>query len=156
MQNSTLPIRSYIVSIFLLKKDNDETKVLLLRRTGSLAGVWCQVAGKIEANELAWQTALRETREETGLDVTELWSADVCEQFYEVGKECITLAPVFVGMVPPNAKVQLNDEHDSFKWVSFESAREMFSFSGQRRVLDAVKDEFVDRIPNPLLQIKID
>lgn len=150
-----LPVKSYSVSVFLLKPAGDEIQVLLLRRAGHLAGLWCQVAGGIEAGEKAWQTALREVREETGITLRKLWSANFCEQFYEVEKECITLVPVFVGRVPDGTEVTLNEEHDGYRWVSFDEAREMLSFSGQKRALAEVKREFVDRSPTPHLKIDL-
>lgn len=56
-----LPVKSFSVSIFILKPDGDESKVLLLRRTGSLAGLWCQIAGGIKVGEKAWQTDICES-----------------------------------------------------------------------------------------------
>lgn len=156
MESNILPIKSVSASIFILRPDDEGTKVLLLRRTGYLAGLWCQVAGGIEPGEKAWQTALRETREETGLEINQLWSADVCEPYYSADKNQITVVPVFVGLVPQRAHVILNDEHDAFKWVSFGEAHDILKFPRQRRVLAAVKDEFVDRTPNPHLKIMID
>lgn len=150
-----LPIKSFSVSIFILKPDADGTKVLLLRRTTTLAGQWCQIAGGIEPGEKAWQTALREVQEETGITLSEIWSADICEQFYEADKECITLVPVFVSAVPENTEVILNHEHDAYEWVSFEEANTMLSFPGQQKALSAVKTEFVDKKPNPHLKINI-
>jgi len=150
-----LPVKSVSVSIFILKPDGDETKVLLLRRTGYLAGLWCQVAGGIEAGEKAWQTAVREVQEETGIVLTEIWSADILEQFYEVNKECITLVPVFVSTVPEDTAITLNDEHDAYEWVSFDIANGMLSFPGQQKALASVKAEFVDKTPNPHLRIEM-
>ena len=150
-----LPIKSFSVSIFILKPDESETMVLLLRRTGYLAGLWCQIAGRIEAGEKAWQAAIREVREETGITLTTIWSADILEQFYEVDKECIILVPVFVSTVPEGTAVTLNDEHDAYKWVSFEEASAMLSFAGQQRALAAVKAEFVDKEPNSHLKIEM-
>jgi len=150
-----LQIKSFSVSIFLLKPDGDETKVLLLRRTRHLAGLWCQIAGGIEAGEKAWQTAIREVREETGIALIEIWSADIVEQFYEMEKERITLVPVFVSTVPADTTVTLNEEHDAYEWASFEKAATMLSFPGQQRVLAGVKAEFVDKVPNPHLKIEM-
>lgn len=149
------PVKSFSVSIFILKPDDGETKVLLLRRTGYLAGLWCQIAGGIDAGEKAWQTAIREVREETGIALTEIWSADILEQFYEADKECITLVPVFVSTVPTGTTVTLNDEHDAYEWVTFEKANTMLSFPGQQKALAAVKAEFVDKEPNPHLKIEM-
>lgn len=151
-----LPVKSLGVSIFLLKPDGPETRVLLLRRTGKhLNGQWCQIAGGIETGETAWQTALREVREETGIELTEIWSADVLEQFYEPERECINVMPVFVSKVAENTEVTLNDEHDAYEWVNFEEAHTMLGFSGQQKVLAAVKAEFVDKAPNPHLRIEM-
>ncbi|MGK2889628.1 MAG: NUDIX domain-containing protein [Candidatus Malihini olakiniferum] len=53
----------------------------------------------IEAGETAWQTAQPEAEEETGLQLTDLYSADRCKQFYEADNNDITLVPVFVAYV---------------------------------------------------------
>ena len=116
----------------------------------------CIHAGLIgQRVEKAWQTAIREVHEETGITLSEIWSADILEQFYEVDKECITLVPVFVSTVPTGTTVTLNDEHDAYEWVSFEKANTMLSFPGQQKALAAVKAEFVDKAPKPHLKIEI-
>lgn len=82
-----IPIHSFGVSVVLLRSGGSETEVLLLRRNHTLVGEWCQIAGGIEDGEKAWETALREVKEETGLDCDRLYSADICEQFYETDRE---------------------------------------------------------------------
>lgn len=152
-----LPVKSHSVSIFILKPNTStgQMDVLLLRRTGHLAGLWCQVAGGIELGEKAWQTAVREVFEETGITLSEIWSADHLEQFYEEDKECITLVPVFVSTVPEDTEVILNDEHDAYKWASFDEANDMLGFDGQRKALAAIQAEFIDKAPNPHLKIRM-
>ncbi|MEM8651205.1 MAG: NUDIX domain-containing protein [Pseudomonadota bacterium] len=148
-----IPVRSYTISVFVVSNSVEQPKVLLLRRADTLAGVWCQVAGKVEGDETAIHAALRELREETGLVPEAFYSADICEQFYEIDNNVIAIVPVFVGFVSEDARVQLNEEHDAYQWVSFEDAHEIVSFSGQRRILTAIKEEFVDKKPNELLRI---
>lgn len=46
-----MSIRCYGVSTFLLKKDNDDYRVLLLKRKDTVQGAWAGVAGKIEEGE---------------------------------------------------------------------------------------------------------
>lgn len=142
-----IPIRSFGVAVVVLRKLGAETQVLLLRRNHTLVGEWCQIAGGIEDGEKAWQTALREVKEETGLSCTRLYSADICEQFYEADRDAITLAPVFVGYVDAKAEVVLNEEHSEFCWTSFSNAVDMVPFAGQRQVLRHVEAEFVQRQP---------
>jgi len=150
-----IPIRVFLASLVALRNTESNTEVLLLKRTQSLEGEWCQVAGKIEEGETAWQTALRELDEETGLRPVEFYSADICEQFYEAGPDAITMAPVFVAFINPSDDVTLNHEHSEYRWVSFEAAIEMVAFGGQRRVLREIEEAFVRRKPTKHLRIDI-
>ncbi|SUB00390.1 dihydroneopterin triphosphate pyrophosphatase [Pannonibacter phragmitetus] len=118
-----------------------------MRRNHTLIGEWCQIAGSIEEGEKAWEAALREVREETGLACEKLYSADICEQFYEADRDAISILPVFVGLVDAGATVTLNHEHSEFRWVSFEAALTMVPFAGQRKVLRHIEAEFVQREP---------
>ena len=150
-----VPIKCFAISAFLFRKKRDETKVLLLRRAGKrLCGEWCQVAGGIQLGEKAWQAALREIKEETGLVPDRFYSGDVCEQFYDQERECINLIPVFVGYVESNQQVRLNHEHSESRWVSFEEASTMLPSSGQRKVLADIWEVFVENQPPAWLRIE--
>jgi len=149
-----VPIRAFIVSLVAIREGRDNVEVLLLKRTQSLEGEWCQIAGSIEENETAWQAALRELREETGLEAVSLYSADICEQFYEPHRDAITMSPVFVAYIDNEADVKLNFKHSDYVWVSFDGAVEMVAFGGQRRVLRWIRDEFVLRKPSHHLRIE--
>ncbi|ACI57882.1 NUDIX hydrolase (plasmid) [Rhizobium leguminosarum bv. trifolii WSM2304] len=142
-----IPIRCSAVSVVLLRKADIGHEVLLLRRNHTLIGEWCQIAGGIEDGEKAWEAALREVREEAGLICNWLYSADICEQFYEADRDAIAMLPVFVGFVDSHATVVINHEHSEFRWVSFTAALEMVPFAGQRHVLKHVETEFVRREP---------
>ncbi|HEY5819694.1 MAG TPA: NUDIX domain-containing protein [Mesorhizobium sp.] len=142
-----IPVRCFAVSVVLLRSKARRTEVLLMRRNHTLVGEWCQVAGSIENGEKAWRAALREVREVTGLECLSLYSADICEQFYEADRDSISLLPVFVGFVDPKSTVVLNGEHSEFKWVSFGEASTMVPFAGQRYVLRHIESEFVQREP---------
>ncbi|AAV94108.1 NUDIX domain-containing protein [Ruegeria pomeroyi] len=148
-----LAIRAFLASLVAIRSTPTGWQVLLLKRTQTLAGTWCQIAGKIEEGETAWRAALRELEEETGLTPMQLYSADICEQFYEAHRDAITIAPVFVAFVDPDQTVRLNHEHSAHRWVSFEEAAEMVTFGGQRRVLRWVEEEFVKRAPAEQLRI---
>ena len=155
MSNGQVPIVCEAVAVVILRWRQDQAQVLLMRRVQQPHGVLCQVAGGIEAGETAWQTALREVKEETGLVLSEIWTADSCEQFYEPAKNRIAMLPVFVGVVPPEAEVVLNAEHDAYRWVSCQEADQLFDFQGQRIILAAFKAVFIVRTPSQLLKIDI-
>ena len=155
MSNGQVPIVCEAVAVVILRCRQDQVQVLLMRRVHQPHGVWCQVAGGIEAGETAWQTALREVKEETGLILSEIWTADFCEQFYEPAKNRIAMLPVFVGVVPPEAEVVLNAEHDAYRWVSCQEADQLFDFQGQRTMPAAVMAAFIDRTRSRLSKIDI-
>ncbi|MBI3829981.1 MAG: NUDIX domain-containing protein [Planctomycetes bacterium] len=114
-----LRIRCNSIAAFVLKKERGHAKHLLIRRAGKrLRGHWQMVAGKIEKRETAWQAALREIGEETGLKVRELYAADTLELFYSVREDLIDVTPVFVAVVDAKARVRLSDEHDAFAWLT--------------------------------------
>jgi dATP pyrophosphohydrolase len=148
-----IKIRAFLVSLVAIREIDTGWQVLLLRRTQTLAGEWCQVAGSLEEGETAWQAALRELGEETGLTPSELYSADICEQFYEADRDAITMAPVFVAIIEPDRDVLLNHEHSEYRWVTFNQALNMVAFGGQRRVLQWIEDEFIKRTPSRHLRI---
>nr|WP_246729074.1 NUDIX domain-containing protein [Rhizobium leguminosarum] len=93
------------------------------------------------------ENSVARVREETGLICDFLYSADICEQFYEADRNAISMLPVFVGVVDAEQTVSINDEHSEFQWVSFAEAMEMVPFAGQRHVLKHIEAEFVNREP---------
>jgi len=151
-----IPVRSFAVSVVALRRSPSGYEVLLLRRTGTLTGEWCQIAGAVEEGETAWQAATRELAEETALISKDFYSADICEQFYEADRDAISILPVFVAYIDESAEVIINHEHSEFCWVSFDDAIELVPFAGQRHVLRHVEREFINRSPNVHLRIEID
>nr|WP_237212722.1 NUDIX domain-containing protein [Ruegeria lacuscaerulensis] len=127
--------------------------VLLLKRTQTLAGECSQISGRIEGNEKAWETALRELKEETGLEADKLYSTDICETYYGVTQNVINVAPVFVAFVKESAEVTLNFEHSAYRWVRFEDAENMVPYGGQRRVLRQINEDFSKRVPSKHFEI---
>lgn len=150
-----IPIRCHAVSLVAVRVMNNANQVLLLRRTRSLCGEWCQVAGAIERGETAWRAAVRELKEETGLMPVALYSGDICEQFYEAHLDAVSILPVFVAHIDPAASVELNPEHSEHRWVSFDEADCMVPFAGQRKILRHVEAEFLLRTPSHHLEIKV-
>lgn len=151
-----VPINCNVASAVVLEQNANPPKMLLLRRaTEVLRDQWCHVAGGIEAGETAWQAAMREVREETGLNVLRLFSADYTEQFYEAARNVVTIVPAFVAYVDSTQTVHLNAEHSAYRWVSFSEADALVAFGGQRRLYEEVRREFVDRAPSPLHEITL-
>ncbi|TNE57515.1 MAG: NUDIX domain-containing protein [Alphaproteobacteria bacterium] len=151
-----IPVRSRAMSCFVLRLEGGEPQVLLLKRIGApLDGEWCQVAGRLEKGEKAWEGVLRELREETGLAPDRFYSGDICEQFYNAFADVITLIPVFVAWIDRPQRVTLNEEHSEYGWFTLEEALTRLPFQSQRQTLQTVWQGFVACEPTQHLAIPL-
>ncbi|WP_186577188.1 NUDIX hydrolase [Aquibacillus kalidii] len=151
-----LSIKCTGIATVLLKKIDNEYKVLLLKRaTSVLRDVWCYIGGGIERGEKAWETSLREVKEETGITKVTLYTSNKFDQIYSPKENYIYLAPVFVGFVEENQVVTLNHEHSKYKWLSFKEAIETVSLPGNDEVLTFIEKHFVMRKPPTYLRVEV-
>jgi dATP pyrophosphohydrolase len=131
---------------------------LQLRRSVGdyLGGTWQIVRGRFEPGESAWQAALRELREETGLAPAEFYKLSLLESFYLIPGETIWQVPSFVAVVPREAEVVLNEEHEAFRWVPRERIDAETMWAGERLVLAEVVREICDGgLSKPHLRVNI-
>ena len=90
-------IISQMIEAHVFRDTNDDLEFLLLKRSGKVIypGLWQMVNGKIKAGEKAYQTALREIKEETGIVPERLWVVPKVDSFYSHENDNIMLLPVF-------------------------------------------------------------
>ncbi|GIT57414.1 MAG: hypothetical protein Ct9H300mP18_08430 [Candidatus Neomarinimicrobiota bacterium] len=86
-----------VVDCYIYHQKDKELKFLLLKRNKNklYEHLWQGVAGKIEKDEKAWQTAVRELKEETGFEPKRMFIADHVSHFYEKYEDRMNLVPVF-------------------------------------------------------------
>lgn len=150
-------IRPFHVVVYTFKKEKNHWHLLLLRRVSSyLNKNWQMVSGGVNSNETAWQGALRELKEETNLVPNRFYSADAVESFYEVARDAILIAPVFVAFVENDQEIRLSaHEHDQFKWATIEEALSILEFENQHRVLRHIEKYFLAKHPNERFRIPL-
>lgn len=150
-----VPVRCHGIAAVLLKKIDNEYKVLLMKRAGSLLqDAWCYIGGGIEKGEKAWEAALREISEETGITKVTLYTSNKFDQFYGSEKDYIYIAPVFVGYVDEKEDVTLNFEHKEYKWMTFDEAKERAALPGNDEVLEHINKHFVKKSPSEWLLVR--
>ena len=144
-------VRYDMVTCFVVRPEAGGTlgEFLQLRRAKDefLGGVWGPVHGRIERGETAWQSALRELREEAGLTPVEFYQLDTINQFYLVAGDCVWHVPGFCAVVGRDATVTLNEEHDDFRWISRSAIDRNFLWPGERRQLEELVREIVNDGP---------
>lgn len=105
--------------------DNLRDKFLVIKRgKDPYKGCWALPGGFMEMNELIVDTALRELKEETGLEKSDLINHDIYHLLYQDDPKRDTrtrvITFVFGCMIEPSKinKVKANDDAVEHKWVS--------------------------------------
>ena len=130
-----------VVDCYVYRQTDDGLKFLLMKRNLNkiYENLWQGVAGKIEDGETAPEAAIRELKEETGLDSVNMFVADHVSRFYEVHEDRVNLVPVF-GMEVDSDEVMLSEEHVDFKWVIIKEALNTLVWNGQKKGIQTVHD----------------
>lgn len=149
-----VPIKSFTIAAYICRIESGNARFLIMKRqTSYLSNTWQMVSGKIENGEKAWEAALREIREETGLKPDRFYSAEEVELFYEVSQNCINIVPVFVGFIDSNQSVKLSPEHSEYKWVSSDESASLLIFEHQTQTMRKIEAKFVKQKPLEFLRI---
>jgi dATP pyrophosphohydrolase len=150
---SDLPLRARGVIAFVVAGTRDAARVLLLKRKTAPVGAWCPVSGRIETGERAWETALREIGEETGLKEGTLYTTGVTDSFYDPEANTIELMPIFLFMIAREEAVTLDDAQSDYAWRDVDAALAQLTFAGHKTALETIRRDFIQREPDPLKRI---
>ena len=140
-------IISNLIEAHIFRIKNGELEFLLLKRSPEqyYPSLWQMVTGKIKENETAYQSALREIKEETGLIPEKFWVAPTVNSFYSPDKDYICLLPVFAARVKDECEIKLSKEHTEYKWVNTDEAKQLLAWDGQRKSVDVIIDYVLNR-----------
>lgn len=117
-------------------------------------GSWEIVHGKIDPGERYEDAALRELREETGLEAARLLSITM-HSFYLMPQRTVQLAAVFAAVVAPDATVVLGEEHCRHAWLTPSQARRRFSWPMERRALDDARALLREVTVHDVIEMKL-
>jgi len=126
----------------ILFNENEGRKFLLLNYP---SGHWDFVKGKMEDGEDTKTTALRETREETG--ITDINFCDGYEEeieyYFHIEGEDIHKKVIFFLGSTKTTDVKLSHEHINFIWLDFEHALKKITYENAKNLLKKSRD-FLD------------
>lgn len=139
-----MKLTSFLVEAHIFRQNKDDLEFLLLKRSSDekYPGIWQMVTGSVNENEKAFQTALREIKEETGLTPEKFWVVPNVNSFYDPKNDLICQVPVFAAEVNSNANVTISEEHSEFKWASLDEAKKILAWKGQRVSVDTIHEYF--------------
>ena len=130
--------------IVLFRNDSDKNEFLLLNYP---QGHWDFVKGKIEQNETSHETALRETKEETGITNIEFVDGfeESVEYDFRFKKEDIHKKVIFFLAKTNEKNIKLSHEHNDYIWLEYNDALKKTTFENAKNVLTKA-NEFLSSI----------
>ena len=120
--------------IVLFRKEDSKILFLLLHYP---SGHWDFVKGKMEEGESTHETAIRETREETG--ITDITFSDNFEEWIEYNfqfqGELVHKKVVFFLAETKTKEVKISHEHLDYTWMDYNTSMEKTTFDNAKTVL---------------------
>jgi type II secretory ATPase GspE/PulE/Tfp pilus assembly ATPase PilB-like protein/8-oxo-dGTP pyrophosphatase MutT (NUDIX family) len=125
-----------VVEVYVIRHNGGDWRVLALQRAPdkNRAGSWETVYGKTDPGERPEDAAVREVREETGLEVGSLYNVTV-NSFYLHAKQTLQLCIVFAAFVAEDAEVTIGEEHQRFEWLSVDEACDRYTWPREAHAL---------------------
>jgi len=120
--------------IVLFRKEDSKTLFLLLHYP---SGHWDFVKGKMEKDESTHETAIRETREETGItDITFIENFEEWIKYdFQYQGELVHKKVVFFLAETKTKEIEISHEHLGYTWVDYNTAMEKTTFDNGKTVL---------------------
>ncbi|HPN37851.1 MAG TPA: NUDIX pyrophosphatase [Melioribacteraceae bacterium] len=147
-----------LIEAHIFRINNNDLEFLLLRRaeTEKYPNIWQPITGTIDNNEKAYETAIREIYEETGIIVDDIYVVPTLSGYYSYEKDIISMIPVFAVSVNLNQKVNISEEHNCYRWVKYNEASTLVAWSDQRHSMALICERFSSKNGNlKFIKIKI-
>jgi len=122
--------------IVVFFKENLRPLFLLIQYNKKNEEYWGLPKGHVESGETLIQTSVRETKEETGLEVTPIDGfMKTVEYTFKQDNDIIKKTVYFYVGESKTKVVKLSHEHLDFKWLDIDDALEKITYENDRKVL---------------------
>ena len=120
--------------VVLFRNVSSEKLFLLLNYP---QGHWDFIKGKMEKNETPHETALRETKEETGISNIEFIDGfeENIEYDFKFKREDVHKKVIFFIAKTDTKKIRLSHEHNDYLWLGYNDALKKTTYQGSKNVL---------------------
>lgn len=114
-------VQVYIVS-------SNDRKLLMLKRTEIKSGYWQPVCGGIENGESAYEAAIREVNEETGIANYERIEHLPFHFEYQEPKDGVQMDMedcCYLMVIKSQCEIKLSIEHEKYEWIDMEDVSKL-------------------------------
>jgi len=131
--------------IVLFRNDSGKNEFLLLNYP---QGHWDFIKGKVEEGETPHETALRETKEETGISDIEFIDGfeESVEYDFRFKNEDIHKKVIFFLAKTNEKKISLSHEHNDFVWLEYDNALKKTTFRNAKNVLSKANEFLLNTV----------
>ena len=131
-------IKMNVIDCHVVYWEADIPQFLTIKRapTERYPLIWQCVTGGIKNNEKAFEAAIREVKEETGLVPNRLWTIDRVNNYYDPKYDSVFLIPIF-GVEVLKKDVLLSSEHIDYYWGDIKSVQNKMLFNQQKIGLES-------------------
>ena len=125
--------------IVLFRNNSNKNEFLLLNYP---QGHWDFIKGKVEEGETPHETALRETKEDTGISDIEFIDGfeESVEYDFRFKKEDIHKKVIFFLAKTNEKNIKLSHEHNDFVWLEYDNALKKTTFRNAKNVLSKTNE----------------
>ncbi|MCX7833031.1 MAG: NUDIX domain-containing protein [Ignavibacteria bacterium] len=130
------------VECIIYRKTHEGIKYLLLKRsnyTNIYPGIWQIVTGTLKGKESAASCAIREIKEETGIEIKRFFAFPKVSQFYTLKNDLVNIIPMFIAETN-NENIRISNEHTKFLWLNYEDAYKKLFLVTQKEMLQQVNN----------------
>lgn len=136
----------------------EDFKFLLLKRAEHLRvypGIWQAITGTIEGNEMAVQTAVRELKEETGVEPLKFWTVPYMTSFFNPLKDAVNFSPVFGCLFDKSSEIRISSEHQDHGWFTLEEADKLLILPSHSKGNHVFNDYILKNTDNEYFEFNI-
>lgn len=132
--------------IVIYNRDKDGIKFLLLYHGGRY---WNFAKGKLNEAERSFEAALREVREETGIEKQDLFLRRDFRlndsYFFTQDKQKVFKVVIFYLAESRKKEIKVSNEHQGFAWLPYEEARRLLIHPQLKNILRKANDAILQR-----------
>lgn len=114
----------------IFKREKEGIRFLLIKKSDK--DEWEFPKGGIKLGEKLKETAKREIKEEAGMEDVEFFQGFKTKEKYKPDPS--TFKTVHIFLSESDGEVELSEEHDDYKWVSYSNLKDLIDYPSKMEV----------------------